>query len=74
MGEDYDIEHSYLAADSTDYLLGGSVVFTNNRFSKILFDGGYISNGDYAYTYNAKANNMLWLRNPVNAIDPDGND
>ena len=60
MGDDYDIEHSFLAADSTDYLLGGSVVFTNNRFSKILFDGGYISNDGYVNTYNARPNDFLW--------------
>ena len=59
-GNDYDIEHSYLAADSTDYLLGGSVTFTNDRFSKILFDGGYISNDGYAQTLNARPNDFLW--------------
>ena len=37
-----DIEDIYLAVDSTDYLLGGSVIYVNERLSKILFDGGYV--------------------------------
>ena len=28
-------------ADSTDYLLGGSLVMKNGKIDKILFDGGY---------------------------------
>lgn len=43
MGCDYeDIESNYLTKDSVDYLLGGNVIYENNQFSKILFDGGYI--------------------------------
>jgi RHS repeat-associated protein len=37
-----DIEDIYLAVDSTDYLLGGSVIYVNEQLSKILFDGGYV--------------------------------
>ena len=37
-----DIEHNYLAVDSTDYLCGGSVIYLNAKPSKILFDGGYL--------------------------------
>ena len=28
-------------ADSTDYLLGGSLVMKNGKIDKVLFDGGY---------------------------------
>ena len=43
MGQVYaDIEKRYLAVDSTDYRLGGNVVFNNGSFSKVLFDGGYV--------------------------------
>lgn len=42
-GCDYeDIEDDYLAVDSTDYLCGGMILYTNAKPSKILFDGGYI--------------------------------
>lgn len=37
-----DIEHNFLAVDSTDYLCGGSVIYLNAKPSKILFDGGYL--------------------------------
>ena len=47
MGQDYeDIEDEYLSADSTDYFIDGSIIFTNGKFSKILFDEGYV-NADY---------------------------
>ena len=43
MGCDYeDIEDDYLAVDSTDYLCGGMILYTNAKPTKILFDGGYI--------------------------------
>ena len=43
MGQVYaDIEKRHLAVDSTDYRLGGNVVFNNGSFSKVLFDGGYV--------------------------------
>ncbi|MCR5270737.1 MAG: hypothetical protein K6D91_06935 [Prevotella sp.] len=42
-GCDYeDIEKNYLSVDSMDYFMGGNVIFTNAKLSKILFDGGYI--------------------------------
>jgi hypothetical protein len=31
-----------LSVDSTDYLLGGSVIYENGGFSKYLFGEGYI--------------------------------
>ena len=47
MGLDYDdIEQEYLTVDSTDYFIDGSIIFTNGKFSKILFDEGYV-NADY---------------------------
>ena len=47
MGFDHDdIEEVCLAVDSTDYFMDGSIIFTNGKFSKILFDEGYI-NADY---------------------------
>ena len=50
----------YIKVYSIHYLLGGTVVFTNNRLTRILFDGGYISN-DYAWnTCNARPNDFLW--------------
>jgi RHS repeat-associated protein len=43
MGEVYeDIEKDCLSADSTDYLVDGNIIYKNNCFSKILFDGGFI--------------------------------
>lgn len=43
IGDEYDdIEEDYLSVDSTDYLLGGTIIYTNGKLSKILFDGGYI--------------------------------
>ena len=47
MGLDYDdIEQEYLTVDSTDYFMDGNIIFTNGKFSKILFDEGYV-NADY---------------------------
>ena len=44
IGCDYDeIEDEYLSVDTTDYLLGGNVIFTNAKLSKILFAGGYVN-------------------------------
>ncbi len=34
-------EEQTLSVDSTDYLLGGSLVMKNNMFDKYLFEGGY---------------------------------
>lgn len=50
----------YIKVYSIHYLLGGTVVFTNNRLTRILFDGGYISNDGYVNTYNARPNDFLW--------------
>ena len=42
-GDEYeDIEQNCLSADSTDYLVDGNIIYKNNCFSKILFDGGFI--------------------------------
>ena len=42
-GDEYeDIEQNCLSADSTDYLVDGNIIYKNNYFSKILFDGGFI--------------------------------
>ncbi len=47
MGQDYeDIEEEFLSVDSTDYFIDGNIIFTNGKFSKILFDEGYV-NADY---------------------------
>ncbi len=48
----YEITHSeqkpilIQQKDSTDYLLGGSLVMRNEKIDKVLFDGGY------AHKYN----------------------
>lgn len=40
---DYDgIESHYLTVDSTDYMLGGMLLYKNAKPSQLLFDGGYI--------------------------------
>ncbi|WP_294745647.1 RHS repeat-associated core domain-containing protein [uncultured Prevotella sp.] len=42
-GDEYeDIEQNCMSADSTDYLVDGNIIYKNNCFSKILFDGGFI--------------------------------
>lgn len=42
-GNDYDgIESHYLTVDSTDYMLGGILLYKNAKPSQLLFDGGYI--------------------------------
>ena len=42
-GDEYEnIEQNCLSADSTDYLVDGNIIYKNNCFSKILFDGGFI--------------------------------
>ncbi len=42
-GDEYEnIEQNCMSADSTDYLVDGNIIYKNNCFSKILFDGGFI--------------------------------
>ena len=47
-----------LSADSTDYLLGGSLTLRNGRLDKYQFEGGYCQAEQYAY--NADKDNITF--------------
>jgi hypothetical protein len=47
-----------LSADSTDYLLGGSLTLRNGRLDKYQFEGGYCQAEQYAY--NADEDNITF--------------
>ena len=65
-----------LQADSTDYMLGGSLTLKNGRIDKYLFDGGYAqatatgsNNDNFAFYYY----NQDHLGNIREVVDASGN-
>jgi hypothetical protein len=44
-------QEEILSVDSTDYLLGGTAIYENGKFSKYLFGEGYIGKGTSSRQY-----------------------
>lgn len=65
-----------LQSDSTDYLLGGSLVLKNGKIDKLLFDGGYAkatATGTYTDSFAFYYYNQDHLGNNREVVDPSGN-
>ena len=65
-----------LQSDSTDYLLGGSLVLKNGKIDKYLFEGGYCqatATGAYTDTFAFHYYNQDHLGNNREVVDPSGN-
>lgn len=65
-----------LQSDSTDYLIGGSLVLKNGKIDKLLFDGGYAkatATGTYTDSFAFYYHNQDHLGNNREVVDSSGN-
>jgi RHS repeat-associated protein len=70
-GEKHELgESEVLCVDSTDYLIGGSLLLNNGKIDKYLFSGGYCQNADSTLAFNYF--NQDHLGNNREVVDSNG--